>query len=91
MSDAFSKQTPTLVADMKHAIEARDADLLSRTAHTMKGAVSNFDGDPSLDLSLMMEAAAREGDFTRAAGLIVRLEGALAALERRISAAMAET
>ncbi len=91
VSDAFSKQTPTLVADMKHAIEARDADLLSRTAHTMKGAVSNFDGDPSLDLSLMMEAAAREGDFTRAAGLIVRLEGALAALERRISAAMAET
>jgi len=91
VSDAFAKQTPTLIAAMKQAIAAKDADLLSRTAHTMKGAVINFDGDPSLDLSLMMEAAAREGDFTRAAGLMARLEGALAALERRITAAMAET
>jgi len=91
VSDAFARQTPSLLAEMKQAIAKNDADSLFRTAHTMKGAVSNFDGDPSVDLALMIEAAAREKDFTRATALLVRLEGALAALERRISAAMAET
>lgn len=91
VSDAFARQTPSLLAEMKQAIAKNDADSLFRTAHTMKGALSNFDGDPSLDLALMIEAAAKEKDFARATALVVRLEGALAALERRISAAMAET
>jgi len=52
----------------------------------MKGAVSNFEGDPSLDLSLMLETAARDADFSRASTLLRRLEPAVRALERRISA-----
>jgi signal transduction histidine kinase/DNA-binding NarL/FixJ family response regulator len=91
VSDAFARQTPMLLAQMRAAIERRDAEALHKSAHTVKGAVSNFDGDPSLDLALMLEAAARAGDFARAANLVARLETALAALERRITAAMAET
>ena len=86
VSDAFTRQTPTLLTQIREAIEAADGEALYQGAHKMKGAVSNFEGDPSLDLSLMLETAAREGDFSRATTLLRRLEPAVRALERRISA-----
>jgi two-component system, sensor histidine kinase and response regulator len=85
---AFAKQTPGLLQEMRRAIEVSDGDALYRAAHTMKGAVSNFDEDPSVDLSRMLEEAATAGDFQRALMLVVRLEAAVAALERRINAAV---
>jgi CheY-like chemotaxis protein len=88
VSDAFTKQTPLLLAQIREAIEMNDAEELYQSAHKMKGAVSNFEGDPSFDLSLMIEAAARERDFQRAATLLRRLESAVTALEKRISAAV---
>ncbi|HUP50331.1 MAG TPA: ATP-binding protein [Thermoanaerobaculia bacterium] len=88
VSDAFARQTPALLTAMRAAAGARDSEGLYRAAHTMKGAVSNFEGDPSYDLSVMIEQAAVEADFSRAVGLVGRLEAAVAALERRISAAV---
>ena len=88
ISDAFAKQTPALLATMRSAIESVDGDALFRAAHTMKGAVSHFEGDPSFDLAAMVEQAALNNDYARAALLIVRLEAAVTALERRISAAV---
>jgi two-component system, sensor histidine kinase and response regulator len=85
---AFAKQTPALLQEMRKAIEMSDGDALYRAAHTMKGAVSNFEADPSVDLALMLEEAAEAGDFQRAIMLVVRLEAAVAALERRIGAAV---
>ena len=86
VSDAFSRQTPSLLAQIHEAIDKADGEALYQGAHKMKGAVSNFEGDPSLDLSLMLETAARDGDFARASTLLGRLEPAVRALERRISA-----
>lgn len=88
VSEAFAKQTPALLSAMHAAIENSDSDSLYRAAHTMKGAVSNFENDPSYDLSVMVEQAATDRDFTRASSLMVRLEAAVTALERRISAAV---
>lgn len=87
VSDAFSKQTPVLLTQIRNAIAMSDALALFQSAHKMKGQVANFEGDPSLDLALMLETAARENDFNRAATLLRRLEPAVNALERRISAA----
>ncbi len=88
VSAAFAKQTPELLLAMREAIAGRDGDALYRAAHTMKGAVSNFGVDPSLDLSIMIEEAAKQGDYPRASALVTRLDAAVAALERRISAAV---
>lgn len=88
VSEAFAKQTPTLLLTMREAIAHRDADSLYMAGHTMKGAVSNFDGEPSFDLAAMIEDAAKQKNFARAATLMARLEAALAALERRINAAV---
>jgi len=77
VSDAFTRQTPTLLTQIREAIEAADGEALYQGAHKMKGAVSNFEGDPSLDLSLMLETAARDADFSRASTLLRRLEPAI--------------
>ncbi|HSP15787.1 MAG TPA: ATP-binding protein [Thermoanaerobaculia bacterium] len=87
VSGAFAKQTPVLLTQIRDAIQMSDAEALYQSAHKMKGAVSNFEGDPSVDLSVMLETAARENDFSRAAALLQRLESAVTALQRRISAA----
>ncbi len=87
VGEAFAKQTPPLLTQIRDAIQMTDADALYRSAHKMKGAVSNFEGDPSFGLAVMLETAARENDFSRAAMLLRRLEPALGALERRINAA----
>ncbi len=88
VSTAFAKQTPALLEEMRRAIANSDGETLYRAAHTMKGAVSNFEGDPSVDLSVMLEDSARAGDFPRATILVGRLASAVTALERRISAAL---
>ena len=84
ISEAFAKQTPALLATMRSAVSSADGDALFRAAHTMKGAVSNFAGDPSFDLAAMVEQAALANDYGRASLLIARLEAAVTALERRI-------
>ncbi|HEV7920233.1 MAG TPA: ATP-binding protein [Thermoanaerobaculia bacterium] len=88
VSEAFSKQTPPLVEGMRTAITARDAIGLQRHVHTVKGAVSNFAGDPSIALARELEDAARADDFARAASVMPRLETALRELELRLSAAV---
>ena len=88
VSEAFAKQTPDLLLTMRQAITQQDVDSLYMAAHTMKGAVSNFEGDPSYDLSAMIEEAAKQKDFARASTLMSRLEASVAALERRINAAV---
>jgi signal transduction histidine kinase/CheY-like chemotaxis protein len=88
VSEAFSKQTPPLVEGMRSAISARDAVGLQRHAHTVKGAVSNFAGDPSIALAKELEDAARADDFARAASVMPRLETALRELEQRLSSAV---
>ena len=88
VSAAFAKQTPALMAAMQAAVANRDGGALERAAHTLKGAVSNFENDPSYDLCVMVENAAKERDFARGASLLIRLERAVAALERRINAAV---
>jgi two-component system sensor histidine kinase/response regulator len=86
VSDAFAKQTPVLLTQIRDAIQMSNAEALYQGAHKMKGAVSNFEGDSSFDLAVMLETAARANDFQRAATLFRRLESAVTALERRISA-----
>jgi len=87
VSEAFSKQTPPLVLAMRDAIHNRDAVGLQRSAHTVKGAVLNFAGDPSIELARDIESAARSEDFARAASIMPRLEVALRELEQKIAAA----
>jgi len=84
VSAAFSEQTPPLVAAMHAAISKRDADALYRSAHKLKGSVSNFP-TPAVDVAVQIEDFARAGEVDRAAVLMPRLEETLRELSERLS------
>jgi len=86
--DAFTSQSPRLMASMREAIAEENSDALFRTAHTLKGAISNFGMDDALEAAIQIERAGREGDFHRAAALLPQLETAVRKLEERMSAAL---
>ena len=86
--DAFAMQTPRLLAALREAIDAHDGDALFKTAHTLKGAISNFDVPGAIAATSQIERAGTAGDFTRAAELLPELEAAIRELQERIDATL---
>jgi len=62
----FVNTVPQLLAEMKHAIEAKDAEKLKRTAHTMKGSLSIFATDPLRDIIASLEAMGAGNELEQA-------------------------
>ena len=87
--DAFTSQSPRLIASMREAIAERNSEALFRAAHTLKGAISNFGMDEALEAAIEIERAGRDGDFPRAAALLPQLETEVHKLEERMTAALA--
>jgi two-component system, sensor histidine kinase and response regulator len=87
--DAFVSQSPRLIDAMRDAIAQRNADVLYRSAHTLKGAISNFGMGEALDAAIQIERAGRDADFPRASTLLPTLEVAVRELEDRMSATLA--
>jgi len=87
--DAFVSQSPRLLDAMRDAIAQRNADSLYRSAHTLKGAISNFGIGEALDAAVQIERAGRDADFAHASTLLPTLESAVRALEDRMSATLA--
>jgi HPt (histidine-containing phosphotransfer) domain-containing protein len=87
--DAFTSQSPRLIDSMRDSIAQRNSDELYRSAHTLKGAISNFGMGEALDAAIQIERAGRDADFSRAATLLPTLESAVRELEERMSAALA--
>ena len=87
--DAFTSQSPRLIDSMRDSIAQRNSDELYRSAHTLKGAISNFGMGEALDAAIQIERAGRDADFSRAATLLPTLESAVRELEERMSATLA--
>jgi signal transduction histidine kinase/DNA-binding response OmpR family regulator len=86
--DAFAAQSPRLLGSMRESIAQRDADALYRSAHTLKGAISNFGFGDALDAAVQIENAGKEGDFERARNAMTRLEDAVRDLQERMAVAL---
>ncbi|HLJ75214.1 MAG TPA: response regulator, partial [Thermoanaerobaculia bacterium] len=87
--DAFTSQSPRLIATMREAIAERNSDELYRAAHTLKGAISNFGMGEALEAAIQVERAGRDADFKSAETLLPSLESAVHELEERMSTALA--
>jgi two-component system, sensor histidine kinase and response regulator len=68
------EQTPELLAAIKTAIAQQDGSRLERAAHTLKGAVSNFDALPACEAALRLEQLGRSPEWTEIAQACARLE-----------------
>jgi len=87
--DAFTSQSPRLIATMREAVAERNSDELYRAAHTLKGAISNFGMGEALEAAIQIERAGRDADFKSAETLLPSLESAVHELEERMSTALA--
>jgi signal transduction histidine kinase/CheY-like chemotaxis protein len=83
--EAFTKQTPELMASIRDAIRRNDGVALAAYAHKLKGSMSYFPGERGTGIAREIEQAARAADFSRAADLIPDLERAVGELERALS------
>ena len=72
--DLFLQDSVRLVEDISHAIAARDAERLQRSAHTLKGSVSNFPSGAARDTAARMELIGFDGDFEAAEAVFPLLE-----------------
>ena len=78
----FLEDMPSVMERLKAALEERDGERIWRSAHAVKGSVSNFSADGAEALAAKLEDAARAEDFAVAE----QTAGELAREVERVSA-----
>ena len=78
ITNLIKEQAPELLAEIHCAVKTRDAKLLRRSAHTLKGSVIYFGVGPLVDAALTLENMGRTESFDGAAEAIATLEKELA-------------
>jgi two-component system sensor histidine kinase/response regulator len=76
----FLDDYPKSLNELHQAVESGDARLLERTAHGLKGSVSNFGARPVVDAALQLETMGRAQKLGEVEHVLHTLELALAAL-----------
>lgn len=61
--EIFMDDSPKLMAELSNAIETRDCLSLEKSAHALKGLMSNFGASPCCDSALKLELAGRNGEL----------------------------
>jgi HPt (histidine-containing phosphotransfer) domain-containing protein len=88
--ELFLAECPGLVAEMRRALQQKDAATVERVAHTLKGAVGNFGGLRTSAAARAVEAEARANRLDEAQRLLPTLEDDLAQVCRGLSAYLSE-
>ena len=86
----FLDDAPNMMSAIEQAIAAHDADALGRSAHTLKGCVSNFGAADAYEAALNLEKLGRTGDLDRAADGMERLRRSLEDLRPELEQLAAE-
>jgi PAS domain S-box-containing protein len=76
----FRDDCPRMMARIRSALAANDANLLADGAHALKGSVGNFGPTAALDATREMEKIARQGKLDGAWELYATLEDEIALL-----------
>ena len=74
LAEVYLGEEPELARTLGEAIESCDAEAISRAAHKLKGAASNFCADPTVGLAEELEKIARAGELENAQEIYERLK-----------------
>ena len=77
VAELFLDDYPRELANLKEALAHRDASLVERCSHSLKGSVSNFGAPEVFSVALALEEQGRAGKLDGAGELLLRLEDAL--------------
>jgi CheY-like chemotaxis protein/HPt (histidine-containing phosphotransfer) domain-containing protein len=84
--DLFLEEIPKNLAEIHDAIAEGDAARLQRTAHALKGSVSNFGSPAAVDLALKLEMLGKDRELSGALDVF----SSLAAEMNRLQVALAD-
>jgi two-component system sensor histidine kinase/response regulator len=76
----FLDDYPKSLTELHEAVEAGDARRVERSAHGLKGSVSNFGARPAVDAAMQLETMGRAQKLVEVEHVLHTLELALAAL-----------
>jgi CheY-like chemotaxis protein len=82
----FLDDAPRLLSEVRAAVTRRDAPVLERTAHTLKGCVGNFGAKKIFDMARRLEEIGRGGDLSHAEAAWAELEEEMAHFHRALVA-----
>jgi PAS domain S-box-containing protein len=88
--DTFLTEAPGLVATLRTALDANDADELRRAAHSLKSNGATFGANTFAELCRELEQRAKSGELDGAAELIDRIEREYEALARTLAGHLPE-
>jgi len=74
MLEEFIQGLPDRCKKLKEALNLGEVDELSRQAHNLKGAASNFSAEPLTSLAKQLELDSRKGDITQAEYLVAQID-----------------
>jgi CheY-like chemotaxis protein len=77
MAGFYIEDVPQLMGELRSALETSDAELATRSAHSLKGLSSNFEAPFAVGAALAVENAARVGDLQKAAAGVEELDNEL--------------
>jgi len=66
IAGVFLKNCPQLLAEVRAAIAEGDSRALNRSAHSLKGSISNFAVPDAYQAALRLETMGRDGDLSQA-------------------------
>ena len=77
ITEIFLEEYPVLMSDIRGAIDSRDAVQLERSAHSLKGSVSNFGAADVTAAAYRLETLGRRCELGEAGEALLVLESQL--------------
>jgi HPt (histidine-containing phosphotransfer) domain-containing protein len=81
----FLEEYPSLVDSIRDAVRKQDAHALERSAHSLKGSVSNFGAPSATQAAFELEVMGRKGEIHSAPAIFERLEHELVTLHHALN------
>jgi HPt (histidine-containing phosphotransfer) domain-containing protein len=82
--EIFVNDYPQMLNTLRKSLESTDAETLSRTAHSLKGMLRNFQADAVADKAFELEKIGKQGELDGADQIIESLTGQLDDVARKL-------
>jgi two-component system sensor histidine kinase/response regulator len=65
LAELFAKESSNLLAAVEDAVKNKNGEKIGKSAHTIKGAISNFSADKAYQAALTLERIGKDGDLEK--------------------------
>jgi two-component system, sensor histidine kinase and response regulator len=85
MVELYLESSPRLLTEIEMGVQARNAVVVQRGAHALKGALQNLSAGPSAEAALQLELQGRSGNVDSMDEILVQLKAELARLQSELN------